>query len=42
MTHCSIQNKNIERYRCLSFVRNSSDKYGKQLLDTAKKIGVNQ
>ena len=31
---------NIKGYRCLSFARNLSNKYEKQLLDTATKTGV--
>ena len=42
MMHCSIEPKTrkyIKGYGFLSFVRNLSNKYGKQLLDTTTKTG---
>ena len=36
----TIIKKRVKGYRFLSFARNLSNKYGKQLLDTATKTGV--
>ena len=44
MTRCSIEPKTrnfVKGYRFLSFVRNSTYKFGKQLLDPATKTGIN-
>ena len=43
MTHCSIEPKTIKKvkgYGFLSFVRNLFNKYGKHLLHTAAKTGL--
>ena len=44
MTHYSIKprtKKYVKGYGILSFEGNLSNKYGKQLLDTARKSGIN-